>query len=107
MSAPLDMSRVNQHAALLGVPEEIPTRPPTTDTYSRAQTQEEFFFGISLRTPDVCMYALDHGVPAQTVGPAVGLTTEQVLDVFRDIAGRRRTTRYQHEQPLLIDAPGN
>src|SRR5258708_9611 len=80
---------------------------PTTDTYSQAQTQEEFFFGISLRTLDVCMSALDHGVPAQTVGPAVGLTTEQVLDVFRDIAGRRRTTRYQHEQPLLVDAPGN
>jgi NAD+ synthase len=89
------------------VPEEIRSRPPTTDTYSLAQTQEEFFFGISLRTLDVCMYALDHGVPAETVGPAVGLTTEQVLDVFRDIAGRRRTTRYQHEQPLLIDAPGN
>ena len=57
------------------------------------------------------MYALDHGVPAQTVAPAVGLSTEQVLDVFRDIAGRRRTTRYQHEQPLLVahvaNAPRN
>ncbi|HEX9433497.1 MAG TPA: NAD(+) synthase [Burkholderiales bacterium] len=105
--AHLYKSQVYQLAAHLGVPEEIRSRPPTTDTYSLAQTQEEFFFGISLRTLDVCMYALDHGVPAQTVGPAVGLTTEQVLDVFRDIAGRRRTTRYQHEQPLLIDAPGN
>jgi hypothetical protein len=36
----------------------------------------------------------------------VGLSTEQVLDVYRDIAGRRRTTRYQHEPPLLVDAPG-
>jgi NAD+ synthase len=109
--AHLYKSQVYQLAAHLGVPEEIRSRPPTTDTYSLAQTQEEFFFGISLRTLDVCMYALDHGVPAETVGPAVGLTTEQVLDVFRDIAGRRRTTRYQHEQPLLVaqvaDAPGN
>jgi NAD+ synthase len=102
--AHLYKSQVYQLAAYLGVPEEIRSRPPTTDTYSLAQTQEEFFFGISLRTLDVCMYALDHGVPAETVAPAVGLTTEQVLDVFRDIAGRRRSTRYLHEAPLLVDA---
>src|SRR3989442_118535 len=102
--AHLYKSQVYQLAAELGVPEETRSRPPTTDTYSLAQTQEEFFFGISLRTLDVCMYALDQGVPAETVAPAVGLSTEQVLDVFRDIAGRRRSTRYQHEQPLLVDA---
>ena len=102
--AHLYKSQVYQLAAELGVPAEIRSRPPTTDTYSLAQTQEEFFFGISLRTLDVCMYALDQGVPAETVAPAVGLSTEQVLDVFRDIAGRRRSTRYQHEQPLLVDA---
>ena len=105
--AHLYKSQVYQLAAELGVPEEIRSRPPTTDTYSLAQTQEEFFFGISLRTLDVCMYALDQGVPAETVGPAVGLSTEQVLDVFRDITGRRRSTRYQHEQPLLVDASGD
>ncbi len=101
--AHLYKSQVYQLAAHLGAPEEICTRPPTTDTYSLAQTQEEFFFGISLKTLDVCMYALDHGVPAETVAPAVGLTTDQVLDVFRDIAGRRRSTRYLHEQPMLVE----
>src|SRR5512138_1286648 len=100
--AHLYKSQVYQLAAELGVPEEICSRPPTTDTYALAQTQEEFFFGLSLRTLDVCMYALDHGVPAETVAPAVGLSAAQVLDIFRDIAGRRRTTRYQHEQPLLV-----
>jgi NAD+ synthase len=104
--AHLYKSQVYQLAAYLGVPEEIRTRAPTTDTYSLAQTQEEFFFGISLATLDMCMYALDHGIAAEAVAPAVGLTTEQVLDVYRDIAGRRRTTRYQHEPPLLVDAPG-
>src|SRR5436190_15434911 len=97
--AHLYKSQVYQLAACLGVPEEIRSRPPTTDTYSLAQTQEEFFFGISLATLDLCMYALDHGIPADAVAPAAGLSTEQVLDVFRDIAGRRRTTRYLHEAP--------
>jgi NAD+ synthase len=100
--AHLYKSQVYQLAAHLGAPQEIQSRPPTTDTYSLAQTQEEFFFGISLKTLDVCMYALDNGVPAETVAPAVGLTPEQVLDVFRDIAGRRRSTRYLHEAPLLV-----
>jgi NAD+ synthase len=104
--AHLYKSQVYQLAAHLGVPEEIRTRPPTTDTYSLAQTQEEFFFGIPLRTLDLCMYALDHGVPADAVAMATGLTPAQVLDVFRDIAGRRRSTRYLHEAPLLVDAPG-
>jgi NAD+ synthase len=105
--AHLYKSQVYQLAAELGVPEEIRSRPPTTDTYSLAQTQEEFFFGISLHTLDTCMYALDNGVPADAVAPAVGLTTEQVLNVFRDIAGRRRSTRYQHEPALLVDAPSD
>jgi NAD+ synthase len=105
--AHLYKTQVYQLAAALGVPDEIRSRAPTTDTYSLAQTQEEFFFGISLRTLDVCMYALDHGVPAEAVAPAVGLTPEQVTHVFKDIAGRRRSTRYLHEAPLLVDAPSH
>lgn len=104
--AHLYKSQVYQLAAHLGVPEEIRLRPPTTDTYSLSQTQEEFFFGIPLRTLDACMYALDHHLPPETVAPAVGLSPEQVNEVYRDIAGRRRTTRYQHEAPLLVDARG-
>ncbi len=100
--AHLYKSQVYQLAAELGVPEEIRARTPTTDTYSLAQTQEEFFFGLSLRTLDVCIYALDHGIPAESVAPAVGLTPEQVQHVFRDIAGRRRSTRYLHEPALLV-----
>jgi NAD+ synthase len=104
--AHLYKSQVYQLAAHLGVPEEIRQRPPTTDTYSLSQTQEEFFFGIPLHTLDACMYALDHNLPPETVAPAVGLSPEQVSEVYRDIAGRRRTTRYQHEAPLLVDAHG-
>ena len=101
--AHLYKSQVYQLAAWLGVPEEIRSRAPTTDTYSLSQTQEEFFFGIPLRTLDACMYALDHQLPPETVAPAVGLSPEQVSEVYRDIAGRRRTTRYQHEAPLLVE----
>ncbi|HEX5477331.1 MAG TPA: NAD(+) synthase [Burkholderiales bacterium] len=101
--AHLYKSQVYQLAEFLGVPEEIRARPPTTDTYSLAQTQEEFYFGISLQKLDYCVYALDHGVAAEEAAPVVGLSAGQVQDVYRDIQGKRRSTRYQHEPPLLVE----
>jgi NAD+ synthase len=101
--AHLYKSQVYQLAEYFQVPEEIRGRPPTTDTYSLAQTQEEFYFGISLQKLDLCVYALDHGVSAAEAAPAVGLTVEQTEEVFRDIAGKRRTTRYQHQPPMLVE----
>jgi NAD+ synthase len=101
--AHLYKSQVYQLADYLDVPEEIRRRPPTTDTYSLAQTQEEFYFGLPLRKLDYCVYALDHSVPAADTAPVVGLTTEQVEEVYRDIQNKRRTTRYQHEPPMLVE----
>ena len=101
--AHLYKSQVYQLADYLDVPEEIRRRPPTTDTYSLAQTQEEFYFGISLHKLDYCIYALDHGVSAAEAAPVVGLEPQQVEEVYRDILGKRRSTRYQHEPPMLVE----
>ncbi|MGE5639747.1 MAG: NAD(+) synthase [Clostridia bacterium] len=101
--AHLYKSQVYQLAEYLGVLDEIRRRTPTTDTYSMAQTQEEFYFGIPLAKLDLCVYALDHGVSAAEAAPAVGLAPEQVEEVYRDILGKRRTTRYQHQPPMLVD----
>ena len=103
--AHLYKSQVYQLAEHLGVPEEIRARPPTTDTYSLAQTQEEFYFGLPLRQLDLCVYALDHGVPAAQAAAALGLSAAQVEEVYRDIAGKRQSTRYQHEPPMLVERP--
>jgi NAD+ synthase len=101
--AHLYKSQVYQLAEHLGVPAEIRSRPPTTDTFSLAQTQEEFFFGISLRTLDVCMYALDHGIAAEEAAPAVGLTPEQVTRAFQVIASKRDAARYLHAQAVTFE----
>jgi len=87
----------------LGVPEEIRRRTPTTDTYSMAQTQEEFYFALPYDRMDLCLYAVNHGVPAEEVAPAVGLTAEQVARVFKDIEAKRRVTRYLASPPLLVE----
>jgi len=101
--AHLYKTQVYQLAEFLGIPEEIRARPPTTDTWSLAQTQEEFYFSLPYDRMDLCLYACNHGVPAELVAPAVGLTVEQVARVWRDIASKRRATNYLHCAPLLVE----
>jgi NAD+ synthase len=101
--AHLYKTQVYQLAAHLGVPEEIHHRPPTTDTWSLAQTQDEFYFSLPYDRMDLCLYGLDHGVPAAAVGRAAKLSEDQVERVWRDIAAKRKATRYLHEPPLLVE----
>jgi NAD+ synthase len=100
--AHLYKTQVYALAAHLGVPEEIRSRPPTTDTYSLEQTQEEFFFALPYDKMDLCLYARDAGVPAEDVAPALGLTPAQVARVFKDIDAKRKAAEYLHAAPILI-----
>lgn len=100
--AHLYKSQVYALAEFLGVPEEIRTRPSTTDTYSLAQSQEEFYFSLPYERMDLCVYGLNHGVPLGEVAAATDLTAEQVQRVYRDIEQKRKTTHYLHLAPELI-----
>jgi len=99
--AHLYKTQVYALAEHIGVPEVIRRRPPTTDTFSLPQGQDEFYFALPHDKMDLCLYAHNHGVAAAEVGPAVGLTAEQVERIYRDIEQKRRTTRYLHAKPLL------
>lgn len=103
--AHLYKTQVYQLAEALGVPAEICSRPPTTDTWSLAQTQEEFYFALPYQQMDLCLFGLDNGVPVVDVARAASLTEAQVLLVWKDIEAKRRATRYLHEPPLLIETP--
>jgi NAD+ synthase len=100
--AHLYKSQVYALAEHLGVPEEIRRRTPTTDTFSLAQTQEEFYFALPYADMDLCLWAVNHGVPPAEVAPALGLTAEQVERVYRDIEAKRRVSKYLHAPPLLV-----
>jgi NAD+ synthase len=100
--AHLYKTQVYALAEYLGVPAEILRRPPTTDTYSLEQGQEEFFFSIPYQTLDLCLYGKNHGIPAGSVAPAAGLTQSQVERIYHDIESKRVATRYLHLKPQLI-----
>ena len=100
--AHLYKTQVYELARALGVPEEICKRPPTTDTFSLAQTQEEFYFALPYEKMDLCLYGHNHHVPPSEVAPVIGLTPEQVERVYKDIDSKRRGTLPLHMGPLLI-----
>lgn len=101
--AHLYKTQVYALAEFLGVPEEIRSRPSTTDTYSLAQSQEEFYFSLPYGRMDLCLYGKNHNVPLAEVAQATGLTVEQVQRVYRDIDQKRSTTEYLHLCPQLIE----
>jgi NAD+ synthase len=100
--AALYKTQVYALARHLGVPAEILDRPPTTDTYSLPQSQEEFFFAVDHRTLDLLLWARDHDVPAQEASLVVGLSPAQVHRVYEDIDQKRRAAEYLHAAPLVL-----
>jgi len=101
--AHLYKTQVYALAEYLGVPEEVCRRPPTTDTFSMPQGQDEFYFSLPYAKMDICLYGHDHGMSAGEIAPHVGLESAQVERVYKDIESKRRATRYLHTPPLLIE----
>ena len=101
--AHLYKSQVYQLAAHLGVPEEIRRRPPTTDTYSLEQSQEEFYFTLPLEQMDLCLYAKDHGIPAADLVTAVGLDQGMIERVYEMIEAKRKVAKYLHAHSIVMD----
>ena len=100
--AHLYKTQVYALALHLGVPTEIRSRPPSTDTFSLPQTQEEFYFSLPYDRMDLCLYAYNHGIASAEVAQALALRVEQVDRVFKDIVQKRRATTYLHARPLLV-----
>ena len=101
--AHLYKTQVYAMARFLGLPEIICNRPPTTDTYSLPQSQEEFYFSLPYDKMDLVLFGKNQGHSAAEIGAFLGLTDEQVERVFRDIEGKRRVAQYLHSPPVLVE----
>ena len=100
--AHLYKTQVYELARVLGLPDAIINRPPTTDTYSLPQGQDEFFFSVPYEVMDLCLYGKNHGFGPEDVAPAAGLPAGRVKAIYEDIDRKRATTRYLHLSPVLV-----
>ena len=93
-------TQVYQLAEYLGVPEAIIGRTPTTDTYSAAQTQEEFFYQLPFKTMDIYWFGFENKYTAREVADVMGETEERVEALFRNFERKRKTTEYLRMSPI-------
>lgn len=101
--AHLYKTQVYALARHMQLPKEICEAIPTTDTYSLAQGQDEFYFALPYAKMDLALYALNNGYSAEELAPVIGVTVQQAKNVFRDIEAKRKATRYMHLKPVLVE----
>jgi NAD+ synthase len=102
--AHLYKTQVYALARYLGLPAEICSAPPTTDTYSMPQGQDEFYFALPYEKMDVALWAHNHGIPAGELADYLAITEAQADLIYRDIEAKRNAARYLHARPVLVDA---
>ena len=101
--AHLYKTQVYGMARYLGLPESVATAAPTTDTYSLAQGQDEFYFALPWQSMDLALWAVVHSLPAIDLAQALGISEAAALAVYEDIGNKRRSTRYLHLPPILMN----
>lgn len=102
--AHLYKTQVYAMARHLALPEEICGAVPTTDTYSLAQGQDEFYFALPYEQMDLALWARNNAVSEAKLATALSIAEEHAKRIYADIDAKRRTTRYLHLPPILVDA---
>ncbi len=87
----------------LGLPESVCSAPPTTDTYSLPQGQDEFYFSLPHQQMDLALWAHNHGRSVAELAEAIGISPAHAQAVYQDIEAKRRATAYLHARPDLVD----
>jgi NAD+ synthase len=94
-------------APLLGVPESIATRTPTTETFSLPQSQEEFYFGHPHERMDLLVWGERRDLAPEALSPQLEVEVEQVEAAYREIARRREATAYLHAPATVLNPAGD
>ena len=101
--AHLYKTQVYALARHLGLPDEVCNTIPTTDTYSLAQGQDEFYFALPYRQMDVAIWAVVNGKTPQDLAGYLGIDVARAEHIYADIRAKRSTTAPLHWKPVTIE----
>jgi len=101
--AHLYKTQVYALARHFGLPEEICSAVPTTDTYSLAQGQDEFYYALPYEKMDYSLWAYNNSIPAGELAAYLEIDEALANYVYNDIKTKRETTRYLHASAILVD----
>jgi NAD+ synthase len=90
-------TQVYDLAEYLGVPDSVRRRPPTTDTFSAPQSQEEYFYGTSVELGDQLWLAWHEHEAADSVAGRLGLSAGDVEKFFELYQRRSQYAAYLTE----------
>ena len=100
--AHLYKTQVYALARYLGLPDEICTAIPSTDTYSLEQGQDEFYFALPYDKMDIALWAHNNDTPVAEFAEWIGITDEEASFVYKDIESKRSFAKYLHAKPYCI-----
>ncbi|HID45952.1 MAG TPA: NAD(+) synthase [Chromatiaceae bacterium] len=101
--AHLYKTQVYAMARHLGLPDNICSTTPTTDTYSLEQGQDEFYFALPYQQMDAALWCYNHQIPATALASYLNTSEEQAKAIYHDIESKRKTTSYLHMPPCVIE----
>lgn len=105
--AHLYKTQVYALARHMGLPASICNAAPTTDTYSLAQGQDEFYYALPYQQMDIALWCRNNGKTAAHLAELLELTELEAQNIYRDIDSKRRTTAPLHWPGLLLEpVPG-
>lgn len=102
--AHLYKTQVYALARHLGLPQEICSAIPSTDTYSLQQGQDEFYFALPYQMMDLALWGYNNSVPAANIADALNISAEKITYAYKDIENKRKTTRYLHMPAQVLAA---
>lgn len=102
--AHLYKTQVYALARHMGLPEDICSAVPSTDTYSLSQGQDEFYYALPYRQMDIALWCFNEGRSIGELATMLDLDEDRAANIYRDIASKRRTTAVLHWPALLMDA---
>jgi NAD+ synthase len=101
--AHLYKTQVYALARYLELPEDICNTQPSTDTYSLAQGQDEFYFALPYDKMDTALLAYNSGVPTAKLAVELGIGLDQAEFIYCDIEAKRKATAVLHWPGITIE----